>query len=422
MLLHMNIRNKLLFAILLVLLVSYAILAVTTFKSVNYALEAQVSRNLEENLHYAQSQFFARADLITYSLSQPTTAPPVLENIRMRNRPWLADALQRWRKVIPFVEVLTLVDPQKRVLARVGSGKSDRLAGLEYTMEQAFRTRKTVISTELVSREFLEQEGGIAITPSMLQDNEAMVMTVAIPVFAADGTLIGGVLAGDIINNDPNLPFQVQEVFGKEVEVTITQHGHRIASSIAEEIPIPVSIDAKIMERLERRLPYRGEAKIGSRLYETVFAPIADLRGEVIGSLSVALSNDYFTRIKRDNMRNIMASGAIGVILSFGLAYLMARRLTKPLSDLTRGVEQIEAGELDQRVVVTSADEFGMLADSFNRMAGTLYERERTITRKTQDLQRLNDELEQRVAERTVALRGEPVRRASSPITSPIPR
>lgn len=405
--LRMNIRNKLLFSILLVLLVSYAILAVTTFKSVNYALEAQVSSNLEENLRYAQSQLFARADLITYSLSQPTTAPPVQKYIRTSNRLWLSDAVQRWRKTIPFVEVLTLMDPQKRVLTRVGSGTSDRLAGLEYAMEQAFRTRKTVVSTELVSREFLEQEGGVAITPSMLRQNEAMVMVVAMPVFAADGTLIGGLLAGDIINNDPNLPFQVQEVFGKEVEVTITQRGHRIASSIAEEIPIPVSIDAGIMERLERRLPYRGEAKIGNSFYETVFAPIANLRGEVIGSLSVALSNDYFTRIKRDNMRNIMASGVIGVFLSFGLAYLMARRLTRPLTDLTRGVEQIEAGELDQRVVVTSADEFGMLADSFNRMASTLYERERTINRKTQDLQRLNEELEQRVGERTVALRME---------------
>ncbi|RII28610.1 MAG: PAS domain-containing sensor histidine kinase [Geobacter sp.] len=403
--LRLNIRNKLLFSILLVLLVSYAILAITTFKSVNYALEAQVSRNLEENLHYAQSQLFARADLITYSLSQPTSAPPVLENIRMHNLPWLAGALQRWRKVIPFVEVLTLVDPQKRVLARVGSGKSDRLAGLGYMMEQAFRTRKTVVSTELVSREFLEQEGGIAITPNMLMENEAMVMVVAMPVFAADGTLIGGVLAGDIINNDPNLPFQVQEVFGKEVEVTITQRGHRIASSIAEEIASPVSIDTEIMKRLERRLTYRGEAKIGNKYYETVIAPIANQGGEVIGSLSVALSSDYFTRIKRDNMRNIMASGAIGVLLSFGLAYLLARRVSKPLTDLTRGVEQIEAGELGQRVVVTSRDEFGMLADSFNRMASTLYERERTITGKTRDLQRLNEDLEQRVGERTMALR-----------------
>ena len=403
--LRLNIRNKLLFTILLVLLVSYAILAVTTFKSVNYALEAQVSRNLEENLHYAQSQMFARADLITYSLSQPISAPLVQANIAAHNSPWLKDAVLRWRKVIPFVEVLTLVDSRKRILTRLGPGTSERLSGLDKEMDLALRTRKTVVSIELVSREFLEQEGVGTITTSMLQNNEAMVMMVAIPVFGVDGALIGGVLAGDIINNDPNLPFQVQEVFGKEVEVTVIQRGHRIASSIAEEVPGPVSIDAEIMERLERRLPYRGEAKIGENYYETVIAPIANQGGEVIGSLSVALSSDYFTRIKRDNMRNIMASGAIGVLLSFGLAYLLARRVSKPLSVLTRGVEQIEAGELGQRVIVNSRDEFGMLADSFNRMASTLYERERTIRGKTQDLLRLNEELEKRVEERTVALR-----------------
>jgi two-component system, OmpR family, sensor histidine kinase VicK len=404
---RLNIRNKLLYSILLVLCVSYAILAVTTVRSVYTSLDEEISKNLEGNLRYAQSQFVARADLITYALSQTTSAPTVLERFRNRDRTWLGDAVKRWSKGLPFVEVLTIVDPHKRVLARVGPATSDRLAALGDVMDQAYRTRKTVIATELVSRQFLEREGAVALTPNMLKNNEAMVVVVAIPVFAPDGSVLGGVLVGDMLNSDPNLPFQVQEVFGKEVEVTITQRGYRIASTMAEEAPVPASLDPELMARLESRQAYRGEATIGNKLYETAFTPITNSRGEVVGSLSVALSKAYYTRIKRDNLKNIMTSGVIGVLLSFGLAYIVARRLSRPLLELSHGVEQIEAGDLSQRVIVTTSDEFGMLADSFNRMAGALYERDRTITGKTRDLQRLNEQLEHRVAERTADLRME---------------
>ncbi len=51
--------------------------------------------------------------------------------------------------------------------------------------------------------------------------------------------------------------------------------------------------------------------------------------------------------------------------------------VVRPVGDLTRGTERVAEGIFDQRVPVTSDDEFGNLARSFNRMQAGLLERER---------------------------------------------
>lgn len=49
-------------------------------------------------------------------------------------------------------------------------------------------------------------------------------------------------------------------------------------------------------------------------------------------------------------------------------AYLLIRRLLKPVALLSRGVKETSAGNLDHRIPVTSRDELGSLSASFNTM------------------------------------------------------
>ncbi len=92
---------------------------------------------------------------------------------------------------------------------------------------------------------------------------------------------------------------------------------------------------------------------------------------------------------------------------------LVARSISRPLDELTKGTEIIGKRDLEHKVVVNSKDEFGQLAAAFNEMTGSL----RTITASRDELdrevaerkqaeekiQRLNRELEQRIAELSAA-------------------
>ena len=64
--------------------------------------------------------------------------------------------------------------------------------------------------------------------------------------------------------------------------------------------------------------------------------------------------------------------GLFGLFIGFLVASLFSRKLSVPLRDLARGTEEIQKGNLDHRVEVTSGDEIGELAASFNDMAEEL--------------------------------------------------
>jgi signal transduction histidine kinase len=400
---RLSIRTKLFLAICLILLLSYSTLLYSTVITVNASLQTEIDKNLQANLKYARIQYLARSEQVISSLMQPLTSPVVPVKIAQRDIPWLQDAVQRWQKVLPFTEIVTIVDPDKRVLARVNGENVGAYLDLPGVLDEAFKWKKVIISTEIVPNTFLCNEGVTDACRKAANIGESLAIMIVIPVFTDDGTLVGGVISGDIINKEPHLPFQIKEVFGKDVEVTITQRGQRVASSLPENLPMDF-LSPLILSRLSEKLPYQGEIVIGDKVYETVVEPINNSRGEFVGSLSVALSKESFKKLSRDNMANILASALLGIICSFGIAYVSARKLASPLRDLTRGVRMIEAGDLNQRLTVTSSDEFGMLADSFNRMAEALVERGGIINRKNQDLQELNEQLEKKVIERTSEL------------------
>jgi PAS domain S-box-containing protein len=90
-----------------------------------------------------------------------------------------------------------------------------------------------------------------------------------------------------------------------------------------------------------------------------------------------------------------------------GLGLLLARRLADPVLKLTESAKTIAAGHFDARVAITTHDEIGTLAEAFNLMAGTV---QTEITRRAQaqeSLRDANNELEQRVEERTTQLTAE---------------
>jgi len=78
------------------------------------------------------------------------------------------------------------------------------------------------------------------------------------------------------------------------------------------------------------------------------------------------------------------------VALAVAVAYFVSQVLVRPIIQLTSTAEEVSAGNLDSRAEVTTADEVGTLATTFNSM--------------TSQLQETLGGLEQRVAERTKAL------------------
>jgi class 3 adenylate cyclase len=99
--------------------------------------------------------------------------------------------------------------------------------------------------------------------------------------------------------------------------------------------------------------------------------------------------------------RNLaLSTGAIVLSICL-LAFLFARILTQPVKKLVAAVQRVSAGELGITVPVTSRDEFGELASSFNDMSASLQTKQQLIEAQQQE----NDELLKSLMPETVARR-----------------
>src|SRR3954465_12073383 len=89
----------------------------------------------------------------------------------------------------------------------------------------------------------------------------------------------------------------------------------------------------------------------------------------------------------------------VTLLILFGATWMgsyLAKRITRPVLMLAAAAKEIGAGRLDQRVEPQSNDEFGLLVEAFNTMAGELASSRRKVDRGTVQLERKHHEVEGR--------------------------
>jgi len=84
-------------------------------------------------------------------------------------------------------------------------------------------------------------------------------------------------------------------------------------------------------------------------------------------------------------------------LLSFVIGFVILDRKIKPLKKLTKAAEELSKGNFAIQADVTSNDEIGQLASSFNKMAQDLKIQqenlEKTVLERTDELRQKIDEL-----------------------------
>ncbi len=109
------------------------------------------------------------------------------------------------------------------------------------------------------------------------------------------------------------------------------------------------------------------------------YAPIRDGLGRPIAVLGVDMdaSNIY---IMENQIRNTsLLLLAVGALFAMVLGFFISRRVVGPITQLTRGINYINEGNLHYQVRVKGNDEISQLAKAFNEMARGLHESQKKL-------------------------------------------
>jgi len=145
-----------------------------------------------------------------------------------------------------------------------------------------------------------------------------------------------------------------------------------------EALPMQAAVQGERGEGLA--IDYRGEEILA------VWNYLAPLRWGMVTKIDTA---EVYAPAHRLIRFALIADGFLYVLV-FLLSVILARSITKPIKSLMRSANNIAAGDLDTKIIVSSGDEIGQLGNAFNVM--------------TSKLKKSYDVLEARIKERTASL------------------
>ncbi len=102
------------------------------------------------------------------------------------------------------------------------------------------------------------------------------------------------------------------------------------------------------------------------------YAPIRDTQGRAAGLVGIDLSANHIARLQNDFLIHSVVLLASTLVAFLAGGVLVALRMRRPIIALQKGLLKVAQGDLDAKVEVQSADEFSVLADTFNFMINEL--------------------------------------------------
>ncbi|GAE89151.1 two-component sensor kinase yycG [Acetivibrio straminisolvens JCM 21531] len=93
---------------------------------------------------------------------------------------------------------------------------------------------------------------------------------------------------------------------------------------------------------------------------------------KVLGAIYLHTPVPEVQRARSSVFKFFMSAVAVSIIISIILVYIFSLKLSRPLKKINSAAKKIASGKFDERLDISSEDEIGELARSFNNMAGEL--------------------------------------------------
>lgn len=111
------------------------------------------------------------------------------------------------------------------------------------------------------------------------------------------------------------------------------------------------------------------ETSTALRSRQVVKQVMLDQNQGILGTIELSNGPAYGSEILRSVARGWLLAGSLSILLAAAVGWLVSRRITGPLTELTERTARMAAGDLSVRANPAKAEELNLLAQSFNDMA-----------------------------------------------------
>jgi two-component system NtrC family sensor kinase len=390
---QLSLRTKLVFSFLFIVIGGGILSSLIGTKLVANTIILQAQNKVKYDLSTARLVYSESLNHVRYVVqltASGRTIPNYLESGRLKA---LADYLIKRRKEFGL-DVLTLTDSKGKVILRTCppfQGGDDR--STDPLIEKALN-KEAVACTAIISRKELQREGSAlaerAFIPSVPtpkakespgeREGSGMMLMAAVPVLDDSGRPLGVLYGGVLLNRNYQIVDKVRALLygegqykGKEMgTATIFLGGLRISTNVRDEKgerAIGTRVSKEVYEAvIEKGQLWEDRAFVVNDWYITAYEPIRDITGKIVGILYVGMLEAPHTDLRNRVVYSFFGIGVLGVFLVLLLSFFITTGIIRPLREMVRATRKIAEGDLSLELSISSKDEIGQLAESFNHM------------------------------------------------------
>lgn len=393
----MNLGRKLILTFLVVTILPTMLLAYLTMTLINKSVKDEAQETINNNLKAAWMLYNSRAYQMQYGMLQASTEFYIKRAIKQKDKTYLRGQLKAWKKYRPHVDLWAIVDKDAKVIASYNTPNSGQRLSINGLVEKSLSEKKSLISTEIIpagvlAADNLQNKATVRIFSEVEKDekqervatgetNDGLVLAVVTPVADDTGSVIGAIITGDLINNNPFVPDNFAEAIPGAL-LTIAMRNVHVSTNVKNEKgerTLGSQVPEDVLWAIEKSRGYRGDTKMARKHYLMAFDPIVDYRGNIIGSLFVGVLNDRFVELQYENSKAVFFISLIAIMLATGVASFLTFFITKPVSVLTKKAQMVSAGNLKNiktDVPIGGNDEIAGLARTFDVMIDSIRDHE----------------------------------------------
>ncbi|MEO1429282.1 MAG: ATP-binding protein [Cyanobacteria bacterium J06633_8] len=313
------------------------------------------------------------------------------------------------------IEYATLVGKDLRIIVNANSNRNGEVFNPNNLVSETFKTSQQIKSSEIVSWKELEKES--PPLPSGLEKQEALIRYTITPVSDPQTKeILGALISGDIVNRKLAIVNNSLAAINYGYSAVYSLPSSDRFSLVTSALNIKKNSENKLQQTNQNKYLNRvalpentilsnavkavGEAAtqriyIKEKNYTVAAKTIQNFKGEPVAILVQGTPETGLNILLQENLKLQFLIAALALLIDIGLAILLGRTIANPIKNLQRTTHSFTEGNLEERSDISSKDEMGELASSFNSMAEQLALREKTNKEQMQQLEEALAKLKQ---------------------------
>lgn len=313
------------------------------------------------------------------------------------------------------IEYATLVDKDSRIIVNANANRTGEIFNPNSLVTEAIKSSQQIKSCEIVNWEELQKES--PPLPLGLENQQILIRYVVTPVKdPKTKEVIGALISGDIVNRKLLIVDQtVASQSGGYSSVYLhSKSGQFTLATAALDVGETSETEQQELSQnkylhhvalpnyalLKEAVKASGESvtqriSIKGQTYTVAAKTVTNLKGKTVGILIRGTPETDLNLLLKNSLLLQGVIAILALLIDIGLALLLGRTIANPIKRLKKTTQYFSQGNQQARAEISSNDEIGELAKSFNLMADKLALREQINSEQMLQLEEALEKLKQ---------------------------